>query len=1012
MSVFTSNNTKFVLHVDDIVGQTENEKKRKAMKIHRQFAHAPYYKLEKLLKEAECTDKEFFVCVREVCEKCEICAKLKKPQNRPVVGFRMADEFNKVVCMDLKEFKSQSGKTSWILHMIDSATRYSAATFVTTKSKDVVVSKILMIWLRYFGAPKKLLSDNGGEFANDVLMEMNEKFGIVTKTTAGESPWMNGTCERHHTVLFESTIKTMEDCKCSPEMALAWAVCAKNSLYNEHGYSPNQLVFGWNLNLPCVLKDEPPALESTTSSEIVRAHLNALHSARQNYIKAESSERIKRALRHQTRTYVDTSFENGEQVYYRRGQKKEWKGPAKVIGQEGKIVLVRHGVAYYRCHPCQLRKCIESEASAQPKTAEMKAGKNVDSAIVYRAPDRIELEDESSDDTDDGGTPEAQNERQSSAMSHHQGDECTEETSEDSQISVEPTSGGDLERIQNTAKPNPKQHIEYELKDGSVCRATILSSQPKRGGKWGNWINIQNEGELQAMSVNWNDVLSWKEVEKPESVLVNEVDLMSQEVLDAKNREVQNLVEHDVYEAVKDLGQSKVSTRWVITEKEKDDNRVVKARLVARGFEEKVEARTDSPTCSRISLRLCWSMAATFRWEIRSLDVTSAVLQGNTIERDVFLEPPPEIKEEGVIWKLKRCIYGLADAPRAWYDKVVKEFVSLGAKKSLYDEALFLWHDNTRQLIGMNVIHVDDFIYCGTAEWETGVMNQIMRTFKISARHHGSFRYVGLNISRGQGGILVDQCAYVDGLKQIEIAADRIKDKESPLTDGEKKQVRSLGGQLLWAATQTRPDIAFDTCMSNNVGKFPKVRDIETINKCVKKARSADVKLFFPDLGSFTKFRIIAFSDASHANLPSGGSQGGMLVLLAGETNHVAPIVWQSKKLARVTKSPFAAEVMAQADAADTALLVANMVKEFIPVDTKVPVECRTDSRSICDHLKTCHIIEDSRVRIDVARLKEMVQLGEIEVKWVSKFEQLADPLTKAGATSKRLLEVLKSGRL
>ncbi len=65
---------------------------------------------------------------------------MKKSQIRPVVGFGMADEFNKVVFVDLKEFKSQSGKLSWILHLADSATRYSAATLVSTKNKDVTVS--------------------------------------------------------------------------------------------------------------------------------------------------------------------------------------------------------------------------------------------------------------------------------------------------------------------------------------------------------------------------------------------------------------------------------------------------------------------------------------------------------------------------------------------------------------------------------------------------------------------------------------------------------------------------------------------------------------------------------------------------------------------------------------------------------------------------------------------------------------------------------------------------------
>ncbi len=103
-----------------------------------------------------------------------------------------------------------------------------------------------------------------------------------------------------------------------------------------------------------------------------------------------------------------------------------------------------------------------------------------------------------------------------------------------------------------------------------------------------------------------------------------------------------------------------------------------------------------------------------------------------------------------------------------------------------------------------------------------------------------------------------------------------------------------------------------------------------------------------------------------------------MLILLSVETNQVSPIVWQSKKLARVMKSLFAAESMAQADVANTALLVANMVKEFTMNATNVPVECRTDSKSIYDHLKTCHIISDSGVRIDMARLKEMTELNEI----------------------------------
>ena len=97
---------------------------------------------------------------------------------------------------------------------------------------------------------------------------MTEKFGIETSTTPGESPFSNGVAERNKKVLYEALMKTMEDAKCDMETALAWAVSAKNALQNHGGYFPNQLIFGTNRNLPSVITDLAPALESFTSSNI------------------------------------------------------------------------------------------------------------------------------------------------------------------------------------------------------------------------------------------------------------------------------------------------------------------------------------------------------------------------------------------------------------------------------------------------------------------------------------------------------------------------------------------------------------------------------------------------------------------------------------------------------------------------------------------------------------------------------------------------------------------------
>ena len=176
--------------------------------------------------------------------------------------------------------------------------RYSATCLISDKKKQTIVCRIFQIWIAYFGAREKFHSDCGGDFANDVFVDMNEKLGKETSTTPGEAPYSNGIIQRNHKVLFDSMMKTIGDCKCDLGTALAWAVCANNCLQNVYGYSPNQLVFGTNVSLPSLITDLPPALVSNTSSDIVRDNLNAIHKARENFIKAESSEKIRRALSH------------------------------------------------------------------------------------------------------------------------------------------------------------------------------------------------------------------------------------------------------------------------------------------------------------------------------------------------------------------------------------------------------------------------------------------------------------------------------------------------------------------------------------------------------------------------------------------------------------------------------------------------------------------------------------------------------------------------------------------
>ena len=279
---------------------------------------------------------------------------------------------------------------------------------------------------------------------------------------------------------------------------------------------------------------------------------------------------------------------------------------------------------------------------------------------------------------------------------------------------------------------------------------------------------------------------------------------------------------------VEDHGQDSVSCRWVFPDKLKGNgSRMLKPRLVAQGFEEKsMNERTDSPTCSCQALRMVFVSASIMLWELLSLDITSAFLQGNNAEREVFVRPPSDIMEEGKIWKLQRCIYGLNDTPREWHSWAKQELLKLGGRKNLYDEAMFQWNNKDGALCGILVTHVDDFAYCSTLNWHKNVVEKPLRIFKISKKEKGSFRHVRLNVVQTCKEVFVDQNNYTSSLKPVELSAERLSQKDEELTTEEKSKLRSINGPLLWVTSQTHPDASFDSCRVSNYGKKSQVEEL------------------------------------------------------------------------------------------------------------------------------------------------------------------------------------------
>ena len=98
------------------------------------------------------------------------------------------------------------------------------------------------------------------------------------------------------------------------------------------------------------------------------------------------------------------------------------------------------------------------------------------------------------------------------------------------------------------------------------------------------------------------------------------------EVKVAKRAEIKNLQDYETFIKVKDEGQTRVGSRWVITEKEQHNGQKtkVKARLVARGFQEALKPQSENPTAAKESFKLLMALAANFHFKIASVDIRAA----------------------------------------------------------------------------------------------------------------------------------------------------------------------------------------------------------------------------------------------------------------------------------------------------------------------------------------------------------------------------------------------------
>lgn len=170
-----------------------------------------------------------------------------------------------------------------------------------------------------------------------------------------------------------------------------------------------------------------------------------------------------------------------------------------------------------------------------------------------------------------------------------------------------------------------------------------------------------------------------------------------------------------------------------------------------------------------------------------------------------------------------------------------------------------------------------------------------------------------------------------------------------------------------------------------------------------------NVVLCFPNLGNLKKAKLMTYADASFNNLGEGASQGAYINFIIGDNGKFAPLAWQSKKLQRVVKSTLGAETMAFLSGVESCFLFSAMLQELLGEQKRVQIIGCTDSRSLTDASYSSKTLEDSRLKIDIAVLRDYLRQKELQqIVWVSSADQLADSLTKGGAPTLKLIKALK----
>ncbi|KAC9222872.1 hypothetical protein E3N88_46171 [Mikania micrantha] len=451
-------------------------------------------------------------------------------------------------------------------------------------------------------------------------------------------------------------------------------------------------------------------------------------------------------------------------------------------------------------------------------------------------------------------------------------------------------------------------------------------------------------------------------------------------------------------------GEKKIGTRWVLKCKRDDRGVIVrnKARLVVQGFRQIEGIDYDevfAPVARLEAIRLFLSFAANRKFKVFQLDVKSAFLYGS-LKETVYVCQPPGFEDpihRDQVYILDKALYGLHQAPRAWYETLSTHLIEHGFNRGQIDKTLF-YREKGKDILLVQ-IYVDDIIFGSTDEQMCLEFKQVMiEKFEMSAMSDIKF-FLGLQIDQSDDGIFIHQTKYIqDVLKRFSMLDCKPISTPIQPNHGIEPDIkgelidatlyRGMIGSLMYL-TASRPDIVFATSICARYQSKPKVSHLIAVKRILRYLKGTpDTGLWYPKDDNYS-FHAYSDSDYGGCKTDSKSTTGGAQFL--GERL----VSWQCKKQTSVATSTCEAEYVAAASCCSQVLWIQQQMRDYginflttpIHVDNEAAIAI---TKNPVYHSRSKHI--DIRFHF----IRDCYEKKLIDVVKIHTNEQRADLLTKA----------------